>query len=58
VNMVSHTATCNEVGAQITADCRKIRVHAWPHMEFRQDSRFFVLKITWRMTLLIDCGLA
>jgi hypothetical protein len=32
-NVISNTADAHEVGAQITADCREIRVHAWPHVE-------------------------
>jgi hypothetical protein len=30
--VVCNTADAHEVGAQITADCRKIRVHALPHV--------------------------
>ena len=45
VNMIRHAAHVNEIGAEVAADCCKIRMHAPAHIESSQGSRFFVLKM-------------
>jgi hypothetical protein len=42
VNVIGNTAHAHDFGADVTADCRQIGMHAWPHASF--EPRLAILR--------------